>query len=136
MIPLFVSDVPFHCINEAAIEFNIPAKLIIAILNIEHGKAGQAIRNTNGTYDLGPMQINTLWLTELQKYSITKEDIQFNPCINVKLGAWLLSKAIASESNLLKGIGDYHSHTTKHNNYYVQKVKINYTKINMELNKN
>ena len=136
MIPLHISDVQLHCINEAAIEFNVPAKLIIAILNVERGKSGQAVKNTNGTYDLGPMQINTIWLPILKKYSITKHDLQFDPCINVKVGAWLLGRSIASYINFLKGVGDYHSRTPRFNSEYVQKVKISYTQINIELNQN
>lgn len=131
---MYISDVPLHCINEAAIEFHIPAKLIIAILNVEHGKAGQAVRNTNGTYDLGPMQINTRWMSTLKKYSISKIDVQNDSCLNVKVGAWILGKAIANENNLLTGVGDYHSHTLKHNYAYSQNVRINFAKINLILN--
>jgi soluble lytic murein transglycosylase-like protein len=130
MLPMFVSDVPLHCINQAAVEFHVPAKLIISILNIERGKVGQAVKNSNGTYDLGPMQINTSWLPELRRYSISREAVQYDPCINVKVGAWILAKSIAEEKSLLKGVGDYHSHTFKHNYPYSQKVRINFTTVN------
>lgn len=127
---MFVSDVPLHCINEAAIEFNVPAKLLITILNIERGKAGKAVKNFNGSYDLGPMQINTTWLPILKQYSISKTDILNNPCLNIKVGAWILGKSISHERNLLLGVGDYHSHTTKYNTDYTLKIKIHFTKLN------
>ena len=133
MLPIYHSDVPLHCVNEAAIEFTVPAKLIIAILNVERGKVGQSVRNKNGTYDLGPMQVNTRWLPELKSYSITQYDIQYNPCINVKVGAWILAKAIASDDDFLKGVGNYNSHTSWINKHYSEKVKIYYTRINLIL---
>ncbi len=131
-IPI-VGGVPFHCINEAAIEFNIPAKLIIALLSIERGKVGKIRANKNGSYDMGPMQINSSWLPELKKHGISREDIIFNPCVNVKIGAWILGRYIASETDLLTGIGNYNSHTKCYNQAYYQKVKISFTKIHLLL---
>lgn len=133
MIPIHHFDVPLHCINEAAIEFNISAKLIITILNVERGKNGQAIKNTNRSYDLGPMQVNTRWLPRLKKYGVSREDLQFNPCLNVKVGAWILSKELANETEFTKAVGNYNSHTPKFNSSYVQKVKISYTNLNQIL---
>ena len=131
-IPI-VEGVPLHCINEAAIEQHIPAKLIISLLNVERGKVGKVENNKNGSYDMGPMQINSSWLPELKKHGITRNDVLFNPCINVKIGAWILGKSIAGENDLLTGIGDYNSHTTRYNQNYYQKVKISFTRINLFL---
>jgi soluble lytic murein transglycosylase-like protein len=122
-------DVPLHCINVAAIESNIPAKLIIAILHTERGKNGEIQKNKNGTYDIGPMQINSSWLPELKKYGITRDNLQFNPCVNVKVGAWIAAKFIAHENDLLTGVGDYNSHTKKFNQSYYQHVRIHFTQL-------
>lgn len=118
-----------YCINQAAIEFNIPSKLIIAVLDVEQGKVGKVSKNKNGTYDIGPMQVNSTWLSELKRYGISEEELLNDPCVNVRVGAWLLAKAIAEENSLLKGIGDYHSHTAWRNNQYVQNVRVNFTKL-------
>jgi hypothetical protein len=126
-------DAPLHCINEAAIEFNIPAKLLISLLSVERGKVGKIEMNKNGTYDMGPAQINSSWLPELKRHGITKNDVLFNPCINVKIGAWILGKSIANENDLLTGVGDYNSHTKRYNQIYYQKVKISFTKIHLFL---
>ncbi len=106
---MFVSDIPIKCINDAVHEYHVPAKLIIALLNVEQGKVGMANRNKNGTYDFGPMQINSSWWPKLSQYSITQEEVKNNACVNVKVGAWILSKNIANGENLLVGIGNYHS---------------------------
>ncbi|MCD6047028.1 MAG: trbN [Gammaproteobacteria bacterium] len=124
---MFYSDVPLSCINEAAYEYHVPAKLIIAVLNVEQGKVGMANRNKNGTYDLGPMQINTSWWPKLSQYGISQWDVQNNPCINIKVGAWILSKNIADQSNLLIGIGNYHSLEPIKNSAYTNKIRLIYT---------
>jgi len=76
MIALPPSDVTLHCINRAAIEFNVPAKLIISVLGVERGKVGQVAQNMNKTYDIGPMQINSSWLPTLARYDISQHDLQ------------------------------------------------------------
>jgi len=70
-----------------------------------------AAHNKNGTFDLGVMQINSRWVPTLAHYGYTKVDIQFNPCLNVKIGTWLIAKGLAEEKNFWSGIGNYHSHT-------------------------
>jgi soluble lytic murein transglycosylase-like protein len=125
--------VPLHCINKAAIEYNIPAKLLIALLQAERGKVGQLIKNKNGSYDIGPAQINSSWLPVLKMHGITQAEVQFDPCINIKVGAWIAAKAIASENNLLSGIGDYNSHTRQYNQSYCQKIRFYFTKLYMLL---
>ena len=64
MSVLFIHGVPIECINTAAIQYYVPAKIIISVLTIENGRVGEANPNQNGTYDYGPMQINTIWLEQ------------------------------------------------------------------------
>lgn len=135
MLPLYISDVPLHCINEAAYEYRVPAKLIVSILNVERGKVGITVRNKNGTYDLGPMQINTSWWPSLYAHGITKHEVLYNACTNVKVGAWILGKFIASENTLLSGVGDYNSHTPIFNKAYAQRIRVAYTKLILSLQK-
>lgn len=133
MIFMPVMPVPLHCINEAAMKYHVSAKLIMSVLVTERGKVGQIVRNKNGTYDIGPAQINSSWLPELKKYNITQSDIQYNACINVTVAAWILSKKIAQGDGFLEGVGDYNSHTYSFNKSYIEKVRVNFTKISMLL---
>ncbi len=133
VMTLHPMPVPLYCINEAAIKYNVPAKLLIAILQVENGKVGQAIKNTNGSYDLGPAQINSSWLPTLKAHGITSTEVQFDPCINIKVSAWIVAKAITRKNNLLVGIGKYHSHNSLHNQSYVQKIQIYFTNLNLLL---
>jgi hypothetical protein len=77
MFAIPYADVPMHCINEAAIEYHVPAKLIISLLNVERGKNGKVEKNKNGTYDIGPMQINSSWLPDLEKHGIKSRRVDF-----------------------------------------------------------
>ena len=134
MLPVLpIIDVSFECINKASVIYHVPAKLIISVLHIERGKNGQISKNTNGTYDIGLMQINSLWLPQLKKYGISQSDIQYDACKNLKVGTWILGKKIANGDDLLVGIGDYHSHTQHYNQNYYTKVKFNLAKIDILL---
>src|SRR5687767_168159 len=97
---LIIHGVPIECINQAALTYHVPAKLILSILAVESGQVGTASPNKNGTYDYGPMQINTIWLDKIQRYGYSKEQIRYDPCANVMVGAWILSQNIADSSDL------------------------------------
>jgi soluble lytic murein transglycosylase-like protein len=130
---LFMSDVDLVCINDAAYEYQVPAKLIIAVLNVERGKVGMAIRNANGTYDLGPMQINSSWKKTLSKSGFSLQQVRDDACTNIKVGTWILSKNIANNQNLFRGIGDYNSKTWEFNTRYTKEIRIRYTELSQFL---
>lgn len=119
---LVIHDVPIECVNQAAIAYHVPAPLILSVLSVEGGYAGIASRNKNGTYDYGPMQINTIWLSKIKNYGYTKEKIQYDPCANVMVGAWILSTNIANANEPWYGIGGYHSYSPRLNQAYRKKV--------------
>jgi hypothetical protein len=119
---LLVHGVPIECINQAAVTYHVPAALIISVLGVEGGKVGMAKLNTNGTYDYGPMQINTIWLDKIKPYGYTQQQIQYDACSNVMVGTWILGRNIASSPDLWRGIGGYHSYTTPLNRDYQYKV--------------
>lgn len=119
---LEVHGVPIECINQAAITYHVPATLIIAVLSVEGGTVGMASPNKNGTFDYGPMQINTIWLDKIKPYGFTREMIQHDACANVMVGAWILSTNIANASDMWHGIGGYHSYTPHLNHAYQHKV--------------
>lgn len=119
---LIINGVPIECINLAAITYHIPATLIVSVLGTEGGKVGSAIANRNGTFDYGPMQINSIWLEKLKAYGITKEQLQYDPCINVYVGAWILSTRIADSKEFWQGVASYHSYCLPENLRYRTKV--------------
>jgi len=132
---MFFHDVPLECINYSATTFQVPASIIVSVIKTEGGWNGATIKNKNGSYDLGVMQINTIWLSTLKKYGITKENLQNNPCTNVHVGTWILSKGLSKSADW-KGVGNYHSATPQHNKRYREKVKSVYERFKRVVGRN
>ncbi len=123
---LLIHGVPIECINRAAVTYYVPAKVIISVLETEGGWPGLAKHNKNGTVDYGPMQVNSIWLKRIAPYGYTQQQLQNNPCTNVMVGTWILSREIATGQNYWQGVGDYHSHTPVFNQTYQQHVWVRY----------
>lgn len=123
MSAFLINGTPIECINQAAIEYHVPATMIISVLKTENGKTGMATPDKNGTYDYGQMQINTVWVKAVKPYGYTRRQIQYNPCINIMVGTWILAKEIAGSNDYWQGVGDYHSMTVSLNEDYQAKVK-------------
>jgi len=133
--PSFTSgEVPAICIAYTAARYEIPANLLVAILKTEGGRVGMESRNKNGTFDLGPMQINTTWLPVLKEHGITRAMLRDDGCVNVWVGGWILRTGLNSASNWWRGVGRYHSATMRPgrdlNGGYAQKVWSHLQKIN------
>ena len=119
-----------ECVELAAQRYGLPAPLIRAILKVEGGRVGLAGNNDNGTQDLGPMQINTVWLPQMTPYGITREQLQNDLCINILAGSWILARQFKAAMKLEGSdrrrfwwaIGAYHSRTPRRNVQYALKV--------------
>jgi soluble lytic murein transglycosylase-like protein len=122
---MFFHDVPLNCINSAAIAFNVPATVILSVIKTENGRNGIAVKNKNGSYDLGVMQVNTAWLNTLKNKGITASQVKSDPCINVSVGTWILAQGLANGEGW-KGVGNYNSYTQKYNQIYSKKVRNTY----------
>lgn len=121
---MLINDVPVSCINLAAVQYHVPALVIVAVLYTESGYVGAAKPNKNKTIDYGPMQINSFWLPYLKKYGYTIWDLQYDPCLNVNAGTWILAQEIAKDGGFWHGIGNYHSHSHWQNLNYQYKVDL------------
>lgn len=76
--------------EEAGKHFGIDPRLLWSIAKIESKHNPNAVNvNTNGTEDIGIMQINTVHLPSLEKYGISRDDL-FEPRTNIFVGAWVL----------------------------------------------
>lgn len=116
------------CLMMAAQTYNVPPAVMLGIMRVEGGRVGQAVGpNQNGTYDLGPMQINTLWVKELSRhwnvsYNTAFTMVKDDPCINVSVAAWILRQRLNESGNLTLAIAHYHSKTPKFGYVYARKV--------------
>jgi soluble lytic murein transglycosylase-like protein len=117
-----------QCIAGASKIYQIPSDVLIGIMYVEGGYVGQEVGpNLNGSYDLGPMQINSLWVPQLAKLWQVDNYTAYNSvrdigCENIYVGAWILKQGIAETGTLHKGIAHYHSATPELGAAYVKKV--------------
>lgn len=117
-----------ECLLAEAQRQSLEIVKVLAVLKTEGGRVGQFSPNTDGSYDIGPMQVNTIHLPELAKTFGRSQDyvarlMAYDGCFNVAVGAWLLRKR-TNEANgdFWYGIGRYHSKTTVYSHRYIQKV--------------
>jgi hypothetical protein len=113
-----------ECIRFNSQHFGIPELALEAILDVEGGKMCTVSKNSNGSYDLGLMQINTINFSKIQKNypDVTAKDIACKPCLNITLGAWLLSHRIKETKDIWTGVGNYHSKTPKYRTIYLKRI--------------
>ncbi|MBT2180848.1 hypothetical protein CJ026_000195 [Ralstonia pickettii] len=107
------------CSIAAAVKYQIPANLVIAVAEQEAGRPGQWVRNTNGTHDVGPMQFNTSYIAELKQYGITSADVAQGGCYSFDLAAWRLRQHLKNDrGDMWTRAANYHSRTPQYNAVY------------------
>lgn len=115
------------CLMLASQTYSVPPAVLVGIYKAEGGKVGQEVSNTNGSYDLGPMQINTIWMPELaKKWGVQEETarkwVRDDACTNVGVSAWILKGHLDETGSLSQAIAHYHSRTPHHGDRYQSKV--------------
>jgi len=115
------------CMMLASQTYSVPPAVLVGIYKAEGGKIGQEVSNTNGSHDLGPMQINTIWVPELAdqwgvSHSTAHQWIRDDACTNVGVAAWILKGHMDETQNLSQAIAHYHSRTPKHGTPYQKRV--------------
>lgn len=113
------------CVDMASQHYNIRRDILSAVLAVEGGSPGMKKRNKNGSYDMGPMQINSTWLPELQRHGISEYDVTNDYCTNVLIGAWILKGELRrggapqmNTAEFWQAVGRYNSHTPYFNARY------------------
>lgn len=122
-----VAKVLTACLMMAAESYQLPPAVLVGIYKAEGGKPGQEVRNTNGSYDLGPMQINTIWLPDLaERWGVqpatARKWVRDDACTNVGVAAWILRRHLDETGDLTQAIAHYHSRTPVHGTRYKGKV--------------
>ena len=112
----------FAAIVDASKAHNVPLAPLLGILATENGRLGEALGNRNGTWDLGPFQVNTVHLNDLSEIGYTPEAIMTDGPTNAFAAAWLLRHEIDRAGSLWHGVGHYHSRTPFRKYGYIRKV--------------
>lgn len=122
---LAISSGSYACWEDVGRRYNINPYLLAAIAKTESNFNANAVRkNTNGTRDIGVMQINSIHLPELAKYGVLESHL-YDPCTNIAVGAWLLSRRQVDYGNTWEAVGSYHSKTPAFKWKYAEKVQGN-----------
>lgn len=108
------------CFREAGQLYGINPMVLRSIAGVESNNDPAAInKNTNGTFDVGLMQINTIWRPVLGE---ERWKHLGDACYNTKTGAWILAKCIQKYGYNWKAIGCYNSQTPEKSEIYAKKV--------------
>jgi hypothetical protein len=112
----------------AAAFYHLPPRVLPSIQAVEGGRPGLIHPNANGSADLGLMQVNTIWVGPLARYTrmsqpaVTQRLID-DPCFNIAASAAIMRLYLTEANNdLMVAIGYYHSHTPYFGSIYRQKV--------------
>lgn len=116
------------CMTLVAAFYDLPPRILPAIHAVEGGRPGLISTNTNGTEDLGVMQINTVWVAPLARQTGLPEAqvrhrLTHEPCFNIATaGAILRTHLNSGDGDLMRAIGNYHSRTPDLHESYRQRV--------------
>jgi hypothetical protein len=116
------------CMAGAAAFYHLPPRVLPSIQAVEGGAAGIVHPNSDGSQDLGIMQVNTSWVTKLAAVArITPESVRvrliYDGCFNIAAaGAIMRTYLDEAQGDLMLAIGYYHSHTPSLNLEYQSKV--------------
>lgn len=119
-----------RCIREAARGQVWLEKTLWGLRDQEAGRIGAEIVNSNGSHDLGPLQINSWWVPRIAALLSRREGevrhwLQFDPCFNVKAARWIFLAALKAEGSYWKAVGIYHSPNGARQRRYAGLVAVN-----------
>ncbi|MET3438044.1 lytic transglycosylase domain-containing protein [Sphingomonas sp. 1185] len=103
-----------RCIRRAALGRPWLEKTLWGLRDQEGGWIGAAVRNRNGTYDLGPFQINSWWVpkiaAELDRDATSVAHwLRHDPCFNAEAARWIYLTGLNSDTSYWRAIGQFHS---------------------------
>jgi hypothetical protein len=125
------------CLDQAAQLQDVPVQVIITFLKTEGGDIGVSSRNSDGSHDLGAMQINdSTWLPLLSQLNfngdkaLTRKELLYNPCYNINVGTWIFRQYLNSaHNNYSEAIGWYNSHNTYYSDRYKERFASNFLEL-------
>ena len=117
-----------RCLVAAADAYRVPPAVLVVLLNVEGGSLGHVSPNTNATVDIGPMQVNQIWIPLVAAHwhasaAATFIALRDNFCANLEAGAWILRQGLdEAHGDFWQGVGYYHSHDPERRAAYLQSV--------------
>ncbi|MDE1916744.1 MAG: lytic transglycosylase domain-containing protein [Sphingomonadales bacterium] len=115
------------CIRQAAQGSLWLEKTLWGLRDQEAGWIGADVLNTNGTHDLGVLQVNSAWVPRLSNLTGRSADqvrtwLRFDPCFNAQAARWIFLSALNQTKDFWKAVGVYHSPTAWRQQRYMLSV--------------
>lgn len=121
-IALGASSAVRACWDAAAVRYQVDSRLLHAIARTESALDPHALHhNSNGSRDIGLMQINSSWLPRLANLGITEREL-FDPCTNIHVGAWILAQNFERLGPGWNAVGAYNARTPALRRAYAWKI--------------
>ena len=104
------------CIRRASAGHIWLEKTLWGLRDQEAGWIGAQVRNSDGSHDLGPLQVNSWWVTRVagtvnRPPSLVRYWLVNDACFNVDTARWIFLSGLAVTGDYWKAIGVYHSPT-------------------------
>ena len=105
-----------RCIREAAAGRPWLEKTLWGLRDQEGGWVGAEIRNTNGSHDVGPLQVNSWWVSKIASAmgrppTHVRWWLTHDACFNVSAARWIFLSGLAATRDYWSAVGIYHSPT-------------------------
>lgn len=115
------------CIRRSAGGKSWLEKTLWGLRDQEGGWAGAEIAKSDGSRDLGPLQVNSWWVSRLAKLTDRPENrvrrwLIHDTCFNVETARWIFLSGLAVTRDYWRAVGVYHSPTTWRQQRYARSV--------------
>lgn len=116
-----------ECIRQAADGKPWLERALWGLRDQEAGWLGAEVRNTNGSHDLGPLQINSWWVPKIaalvgRSQADVRSWLMRDACFNAGAARWIFLSALKATGDFWKAIGVYHSPTAWRQRRYALSV--------------
>lgn len=125
--PIQERPVTLQCIVESSIKREVPANVMLALLETEGAAANTVKKNKDGSYDFGRWQLNSVHLEDLKPYApaeFVKYAWLHDGCYATDMAAFLLQRCLRTykSSDFYTRAACYHSKTPSKNAIYRAKL--------------
>lgn len=115
------------CFDLAGRDYRIDPDLLRAIAwNESRYNPATIGKSTDGSIDVGVMQINSQHFKKLESIGITQEDLLNNACMNIYTGAYILAQTFTAWGVSWQAVGAYNAGFKKNDKQAIR--RFNYAK--------